>query len=49
MRIISGKNRGLKFTHIGAGDLDSHLRPTSDRVKENIFNLLENGKTNLSF
>ena len=49
MRIISGKNRGLKLTHIGAGDLGSHLRPTSDRVKENIFNLLENGKTNLSF
>lgn len=49
MRIISGKNRGLKLTHIGAGDLVSHLRPTSDRVKENIFNLLENGKTNLSF
>ena len=49
MRIISGKNRGLKLTKIGMGDLPNHLRPTSDRVKESLFNLLANGAPTLSF
>ena len=49
MRIISGKNRGLKLTEIGIGDLSNHLRPTSDRVKESLFNLLANGAPTLSF
>ena len=49
MRIISGKNRGLKLTEIGMGDLSNHLRPTSDRVKESLFNLLANGAPTLSF
>ena len=43
MRIIGGRARGLKLTEVGAGDPAAHLRPTSDRVRESIFNLLVNG------
>lgn len=43
MRIIGGERRGLKLTDVGAGDASAHLRPTSDRVRESIFNLLLNG------
>ena len=43
MRIISGRARGLKLADIGEGDAQAHLRPTSDRVREAIFNLLVNG------
>lgn len=42
MRIIGGSARGLKLAEVGAGDVDAHLRPTSDRVREAIFNLLIN-------
>ncbi len=44
MRIIGGARRGLLLTPVGAGDPAAHLRPTSDRVREAIFNLLLNGK-----
>lgn len=43
MRIIGGARRGLKLADVGAGDAQAHLRPTSDRVREAIFNLLMNG------
>lgn len=43
MRIIGGARRGLKLADVGAGDPAAHLRPTSDRVREAIFNLLMNG------
>jgi 16S rRNA (guanine966-N2)-methyltransferase len=43
MRIIGGASRGLKLAEVGAGDSAAHLRPTSDRVREAIFNLLING------
>ena len=43
MRIIGGQWRGLHLTEVGAGDPQAHLRPTSDRVREAIFNLLING------
>ena len=43
MRIIGGQWRGLRLAEVGAGDPDAHLRPTSDRVREAIFNLLING------
>ena len=43
MRIVGGRARGLKLAEVGAGDPKSHLRPTSDRVLEAIFNLLVNG------
>jgi 16S rRNA (guanine966-N2)-methyltransferase len=43
MRIIGGVRRGLKLADVGAGDTQAHLRPTTDRVRESIFNLLING------
>ena len=43
MRIIGGSARGLHLADVGAGDAKAHLRPTSDRVRESIFNLLING------
>lgn len=44
MRIIGGSARGLHLAPVGAGDATAHLRPTSDRVREAIFNLLINGR-----
>ena len=44
MRIIGGRARGLHLAPVGDGDAAAHLRPTSDRVREAIFNLLINGK-----
>jgi 16S rRNA (guanine966-N2)-methyltransferase len=43
MRIIGGSRRGLKLADVGDGDAAAQLRPTSDRVREAIFNLLING------
>lgn len=42
MRIIGGAHRGTHLAPVGAGDPQAHLRPTSDRVREAVFNLLEN-------
>ena len=44
MRIIGGSARGLKLADVGEGDAKAHLRPTTDRVRESIFNLLINGR-----
>jgi 16S rRNA (guanine966-N2)-methyltransferase len=46
MRIIGGARRGLKLAELGEGDAGAHLRPTSDRVREAIFNLLINAHGN---
>jgi len=43
MRIISGQNRGLRLASVGKGDARAHLRPTTDRVRESIFNLVMGG------
>lgn len=43
MRIIGGRARGLNLAPVGEGDAKAHLRPTTDRVREAIFNLLLNG------
>lgn len=43
MRIVGGTQRGLKLAEVGAGDAAAHLRPTADRVREAVFNLLLNG------
>ncbi|MEO6299227.1 MAG: 16S rRNA (guanine(966)-N(2))-methyltransferase RsmD [Paracoccaceae bacterium] len=43
MRIISGRWRGLHLADVGTGEPAAHLRPTSDRVREAIFNMLING------
>lgn len=42
MRIVGGTRRGLVLADVGEGDAEAHLRPTSDRVREAIFNLLTN-------
>lgn len=44
MRIIAGRLRGKKLAEVGAGDAAAHLRPTTDRVRESLFNLLTSGK-----
>ena len=44
MRIIAGVHRGLKLAEVGAGDPAAHLRPTSDRVREALFNVLLGGR-----
>ncbi len=43
MRIISGSRRGLRLAPVAKGDLSGHLRPTSDRVRESLFNILVGG------
>jgi 16S rRNA (guanine966-N2)-methyltransferase len=43
MRIIGGRHRGLMLASLGAGDPRAQLRPTSDRVRESLFNLLAHG------
>ena len=43
MRIIGGTHRGLHLAEVGKGDAGAHLRPTTDRVRESIFNMLVNG------
>jgi len=43
MRVVGGRLRGLKLADLGQGDQAAHLRPTTDRVREAIFNILING------
>lgn len=43
MRIVGGRMRGTHLADVGAGEPAAHLRPTSDRVREAVFNLLVNG------
>ncbi len=43
MRIIGGRWRGRRLASVGAGDATARLRPTTDRVREAIFNLIANG------
>lgn len=42
MRIIAGQFRGVALASVGKGDSGAHLRPTSDRVRESLFNVLAN-------
>ena len=44
MRIIAGTFRGTQLAEVGAGDAAAHLRPTADRVRESLFNLLAGGR-----
>ncbi|MDP5084930.1 MAG: 16S rRNA (guanine(966)-N(2))-methyltransferase RsmD [Yoonia sp.] len=44
MRIIGGTHRGTTLAAVGEGDLAAHLRPTSDRVRESLFNVLQGGR-----
>ncbi|MGC8203027.1 16S rRNA (guanine(966)-N(2))-methyltransferase RsmD [Aliiroseovarius sp. PTFE2010] len=43
MRIIAGQFRGKTLTSVGKGDAGAHLRPTTDRVRESLFNVLLGG------
>ena len=42
MRIIAGRFRGVALAQVGKGDAAAHLRPTTDRVRESLFNVLSN-------
>ncbi|WP_127114727.1 16S rRNA (guanine(966)-N(2))-methyltransferase RsmD [Shimia sediminis] len=44
MRIIAGQFRGTALTSVGKGDAGAHLRPTTDRVRESLFNVLMGGR-----
>lgn len=44
MRIVAGTMRGLRLAEVGKGDAGAHLRPTSDRVRESLFNVLMSGR-----
>ena len=43
MRIVGGKWRGRKLTNLYGNKIFSDLRPTMDRVRETMFNILEHG------
>lgn len=42
MRITGGTWRGRTLADIGKGDPAAHLRPSSDRTRETVFNILQN-------
>lgn len=44
MRIIGGDFRGRALAALGKGDAGAHLRPTTDRVRETLFNVLMGGR-----
>lgn len=44
MRIIGGEFRGRALAALGKGDDAAHLRPTTDRVRESLFNILMGGR-----
>lgn len=44
MRIVAGQFRGTALAAVGKGDVGAHLRPTTDRVRESLFNVLQGGK-----
>lgn len=44
MRIIAGEFRGIALAAVGKGDTGAHLRPTTDRVRESLFNVLLGGR-----
>ena len=44
MRIVGGTHRGTLLADVGAGDPGAHLRPTSDRVRQALFNMLCQGR-----
>jgi 16S rRNA (guanine966-N2)-methyltransferase len=44
VRIIAGTYRGRPLASVGKGDPAAHLRPTTDRVRESLFNMLAGGR-----
>lgn len=49
MRIVAGEFRGRKLAALGKGDPAGHLRPTTDRVREALFNMLGGGRFGTPF
>ena len=43
MRVIAGKYKGRHLAEVGKWGAKYHLRPTSDKVRESLFNILING------
>jgi len=44
VRIVGGRFRGHALAAVGKGDAGAHLRPTTDRVRESLFNILMGGR-----
>ncbi|MDQ2095791.1 16S rRNA (guanine(966)-N(2))-methyltransferase RsmD [Rhodalgimonas zhirmunskyi] len=44
MRIVGGEYRGRALAALGKGDPGAHLRPTTDRTRESLFNILGGGR-----
>lgn len=44
MRIIAGDFRGRTLASVGKGDQAAHLRPTTDRVRESLLNIIGSGR-----
>ncbi len=44
MRIVAGRFRGRRLAAVGKGDAAAHLRPTTDRVREALFGMLDGGR-----
>jgi 16S rRNA (guanine966-N2)-methyltransferase len=44
VRIIAGTHRGTALADVRMGDEAAHLRPTTDRVRESLFNVLQGGR-----
>ncbi|MGR3501786.1 16S rRNA (guanine(966)-N(2))-methyltransferase RsmD [Pseudaestuariivita sp.] len=44
MRVIGGSLGGRRLASVGKGDARNALRPTSDRLREALFNVLEGGR-----
>lgn len=49
MRIIAGTYRGRALASVGKGDPGAHLRPTTNRVRESLFNMLGGGRFGAPF
>ncbi|MEO1291559.1 MAG: 16S rRNA (guanine(966)-N(2))-methyltransferase RsmD [Pseudomonadota bacterium] len=44
MRIVGGRLAGRNLASVGAGAPQAHLRPTTDRVRESLMNVIEHGE-----
>lgn len=44
MRIVGGAFKGRALASVGKGDPGAHLRPTTDRTRESLFNILAGGR-----
>ncbi|WP_306004439.1 16S rRNA (guanine(966)-N(2))-methyltransferase RsmD [Aquicoccus porphyridii] len=44
MRIVGGTFKGRALASVGKGDPGAHLRPTTDRTRESLFNILAGGR-----